>query len=200
MADIYWRSSLNTISSMALSNPLHSLLSLHRRCKDTIVLTVLQPHQVVQWDTRSLSCSPPWGFLLLFISLNTFPFTLSHTKTLQCILFQQCTIMQCRHTVKCYSWSRLHIRVIYFPGKPFQDSTMWEHKHLHETFIKIGCAFNHIEKIDMYNLFSLNWTYLEDETKTNIKMWFSLQFYHAEPTHMSDSVCTEVTNIFIVLR
>lgn len=33
-------------SSVALSNPLHSLLSVHRRCKDTIVLTVLQPHQV----------------------------------------------------------------------------------------------------------------------------------------------------------
>lgn len=32
--------------SAALSNPLHSLLSFHRRCKDTIVLTVLQPHQV----------------------------------------------------------------------------------------------------------------------------------------------------------
>lgn len=31
---------------LTLCNPLHSLLSFHRRCKDSIVLTVLQPHQV----------------------------------------------------------------------------------------------------------------------------------------------------------
>lgn len=47
MADKKPREALRlSCSSVALSNPLHSVLSLHRRCKDTIVLTVLQPHQV----------------------------------------------------------------------------------------------------------------------------------------------------------
>lgn len=31
---------------LTLCNPLHCLLFFHRRCKDSIVLTVVQPHQV----------------------------------------------------------------------------------------------------------------------------------------------------------
>lgn len=41
--------SFSAAPRVALSNPLHFLLSLNRRCKDTIVLTVLQPQQVIQW-------------------------------------------------------------------------------------------------------------------------------------------------------
>lgn len=43
---------------LMLCNTLHSLLSFHRRCKDTIVLTVLQPHQV-----RLMRCSLAFIFL-----------------------------------------------------------------------------------------------------------------------------------------
>lgn len=49
-----------------------TLLSFHRRCKDTIVLTVLQPHQVCIRRTHLLSRSFPLGFLLLWVFLLLF--------------------------------------------------------------------------------------------------------------------------------
>lgn len=65
----------------ALSNPLRSLLSFHRRCKDTIVLTVLQPHQVsimrhsVAFISRSRRIT-----LLLCYSLSLLPVTVNHKR------------------------------------------------------------------------------------------------------------------------
>lgn len=68
--------------SAALSNPLHSLLSFHRRCKDTIVLTVLQPHQVsiMRHSVAFISHSPRITLLLCY-SLSLPPVTVNHTET-----------------------------------------------------------------------------------------------------------------------
>lgn len=82
-ADKKPRDALRTpCSSMALSNPLHSLLSVHRRCKDTIVLTVLQPHQVsITRHSLAFMFLSLRIFLLLFLSLKRPPVTLNHTET-----------------------------------------------------------------------------------------------------------------------
>lgn len=50
---------------LTLCNPLHCLLFFHRRCKDSIVLTVLQPHQV-----HIMRCSLAFMFLPHRISLT----------------------------------------------------------------------------------------------------------------------------------
>lgn len=62
---------------LMLCNPLHSLLSFHRRCKDTIVLTVLQPHQVCIM-TRSLAFIFLSHRISLLLCPSSSPVTLTH--------------------------------------------------------------------------------------------------------------------------
>lgn len=113
---------LSTMLSVALSNPLHSLLSFYRHCKDTIVLTVLQPHQVLKLDHTLLSCSSPSGFLSVLIGLNTFFFLPQipqyHLENmLFSILFWQCTQVQGKQKISvqgtplCFLFSARQFKV-----------------------------------------------------------------------------------------
>lgn len=117
--------------SAALSNPLHSLLSFHRRCKDTIVLTVLQPHQVgiMRHSVAFISHSPRITLLLSY-SLSLLPVTLNHTETLFSLFFSwlfflffyfKASSMRRRHKAHCCLTTHVYIIIGELHDRAFRN-------------------------------------------------------------------------------